>query len=155
MGVNVAQTAGARRATWPVGGVIAADAQAPYEPALDGVRALAALAVLVTHVAFTTGAYGAGLPGALLARLDVGVPLFFVLSGYLLYRPHARARVGGRPALPARAYLLRRAARILPAYLLVVLVVFTVLPAARAGSPSYRCTRCSPRRWLPGTWSPA
>lgn len=30
-----------------------------------------------------------------------------------------------------RAYLLRRAARILPAYLLVVVVVFTVLPAAR------------------------
>ncbi len=100
--------------------------------ALDGLRAIAATCVLVTHVAFTTGTYSAGLAGALLARLDVGVALFFVLSGYLLYLPHARQRRGGRPALPVGAYLVRRVMRIVPAYLLVVAVAFAVLPQTRA-----------------------
>jgi peptidoglycan/LPS O-acetylase OafA/YrhL len=101
-------------------------------PALDGLRALAAMGVVVTHVAFATGAYGAGLPGALLSRFDVGVAVFFALSGYLLYRPHARAATGGPPAPAVRVYLVRRALRILPAYVVAVVVTFAALPAARA-----------------------
>lgn len=46
-----------------------------------------------------------------------GVSLFFVLSGYLLWRPF----VSGRPNL--RSYLLSRAGRILPAYWLAVVVL--------------------------------
>ena len=42
-------------------------------PALDGLRAVAAGAVLLTHVAFRTGQTQAGAGGAVLARLDVGV----------------------------------------------------------------------------------
>ena len=43
--------------------------------------------VLTTHVAFQTGDYVRhGIVGALLSRLDVGVAIFFVLSGFLLVR---------------------------------------------------------------------
>ncbi len=91
-------------------------------PALDGLRAVAAGAVLLTHVAFRTGQTQAGAGGAVLARLDVGVAVFFVLSGFLLY-PATR---------PVRRYALRRAARILPAYwvLLAVVAVIGSVPAA-------------------------
>jgi peptidoglycan/LPS O-acetylase OafA/YrhL len=82
-------------------------------PALDGLRAVAAGAVLLTHVAFRTGESAAGAGGALLARLDAGVAVFFVLSGFLLY-PVSQ---------PPRRYALRRAARILPAYWLLLAVV--------------------------------
>lgn len=97
-------------------------------PMLDGLRAVAALAVLLTHVAFQTGEVGRGAGGAVLARFDAGVAVFFVLSGFLLYRPYARARhTGGRWPSPG-TYALRRAARILPAYWLVLAVVALTSP---------------------------
>src|ERR671921_757460 len=91
-------------------------------PALDGLRAVAAIAVLLTHVAFRTGQTQAGAGGAVLARVDAGGAGFFVLSGFLLY-PAAQ---------PLRRYALRRAARILPAYWLLLAVVSVTgsVPAA-------------------------
>ncbi|HEY0444483.1 MAG TPA: hypothetical protein VGC90_09690, partial [Candidatus Limnocylindrales bacterium] len=44
-------------------------------------------------------------------RLDSGVMIFFALSGYLLYGPFVRGPVAVAP------YLVRRIARIMPAYL--------------------------------------
>ncbi|WP_421119978.1 acyltransferase family protein [Aquihabitans daechungensis] len=81
-----------------------AAAEAPVEPGslsgrnpqLEGLRAVAALAVLVTHVSLN--AMGNDGPfGGLLARLDVGVAVFFVLSGYLLYKPFVRALLRDGP----------------------------------------------------------
>jgi peptidoglycan/LPS O-acetylase OafA/YrhL len=92
-------------------------------PMLDGLRAVAALAVLLTHVAFQTGEVGRGAGGAVLARFDAGVAVFFVLSGFLLYRPYARARWTGGRWPSTGTYALRRAARILPAYWLVLAAV--------------------------------
>src|SRR6266516_1997197 len=89
-------------------------------PMLDGLRAVAALAVLLTHVAFQTGEVARAAGGAVLARLDAGVAVFFVLSGFLLYRPYALARASGTPRPSIRRYVLRRAARILPAYWLAL-----------------------------------
>ena len=56
-------------------------------PYLDGVRALAALLVLVSHVGFWTGRTEQGWSGTLLARGDVGVAIFFALSAFLLAGP--------------------------------------------------------------------
>ena len=96
-------------------------------PALDGLRALAVLAVLLTHVGFQTGRTVEGTVGAVLSRLDIGVTLFFLLSGFLLYRPFAAAHVGAAPAPRLRAYLRNRALRILPAYWLLVVVAVPLL----------------------------
>src|SRR4051812_8429119 len=78
---------------------------------LDGLRALAALSVLAYHSLLAT----AGL-GAASGALHFGVPVFFVLSGLLLYRPFVAARMDGAPPPRLRSYAVRRAARIVPAY---------------------------------------
>ncbi len=94
------------------------------EHALDGLRGLAALAVLGFH----TWLYRDNRPHGprrrpaqqRLRELNVGLICFFVLSGYLLYRPYARAaRTGERP-VDVRGYGLRRVARIVPAYYAVI-----------------------------------
>ena len=98
-------------------------------PALDAVRALGAAGVVATHVAFQTGRAVHGPFAATLARLDIGVALFFVLSGFLLFRPFAAAAAKDRQRWPGtRDYLRRRALRILPAYWLAVAVSLTFLP---------------------------
>jgi len=97
-------------------------------PALDALRAVGAAAVVGTHVGFATGATGATAFGGLLARMDVGVAIFFALSGFLLFRPFAYAAATGTRRPGARRYLWRRALRILPAYWLTVLVCLAVLP---------------------------
>ncbi len=97
-------------------------------PALDGLRAIAVLAVVTTHAAFQTGRYERGWAHAALARLDVGVAIFFVISGFLLVQPWFRtaATNGPRPAL--RIYVVRRVARIMPAYLAAVALALLALP---------------------------
>ncbi len=97
-------------------------------PALDGLRAVAVLAVVTTHVAFQTGRYERGFAHAALARLDVGVAVFFVISGYLLVQPWFRAAAIGAPRPSLRIYVVRRAARIMPAYLAAVLLAMLTLP---------------------------
>lgn len=107
-----------------------AGANRGFLPALEGMRGLAALGVVLTHVAFQTGANGIPVLGRLLERFDMAVAVFFALSGFLLWRPHALAAHGhGEP--PALGYYLRhRIARIMPAYWVVVCAVLLLVPAA-------------------------
>lgn len=94
---------------------------------------MAAFGVLLTHVAFQTGTTSAPVVGRLLERFDMAVAVFFALSGFLLWRPHAAAArgVGTRPGV--LHYLRHRAARILPAYWIVVVTALVLLPTATAG----------------------
>ena len=98
-------------------------------PALDGVRAIAALAVVLTHVGFQTGQAVNGTGRSVLSRFDIGVAVFFVLSGFLLHRPQAVAALSGRPQPPVLPYLWRRALRVLPGYWLAVAAALLILPA--------------------------
>ena len=95
----------------------------PRFPLLDGVRALAALSIVLLHVGDGTGFARTNALGAFTARMDAGVALFFVLSGFLLYRPFVAARLEARPAPSARRYLRRRLLRIVPAFWLAMLVM--------------------------------
>jgi peptidoglycan/LPS O-acetylase OafA/YrhL len=98
-------------------------AAAGHQGALDGLRAAAAGAVLVTHVGGLTGYTLTGAPLSwAMSRGDVGVPIFFALSGLLLYRPWATAALTGGAATRTASYLRRRALRILPAYWAVVII---------------------------------
>jgi peptidoglycan/LPS O-acetylase OafA/YrhL len=91
----------------------------------DGLRAIAVLCVLVGHVP-GSAQFPDPLP-RLFAHLNLGVVIFFVISGFLLYRPFIAARGGGGPRPPVGDYGKRRFLRIFPAYWLV-LTVLTVLP---------------------------
>ena len=97
-------------------------------PTLDGYRAIAALAVVTTHVAFSTGLVLQPIVGPITSRLDFGVCLFFLLSGFLLYRPWARHSLGLGTSPVIRVYALRRTLRIMPAYLVMAVVTLALLP---------------------------
>jgi peptidoglycan/LPS O-acetylase OafA/YrhL len=98
---------------------------------LEGIRALAAVAVLLTHAGFLSGATGGHVLPGFLARMDIGVAVFFVLSGFLLYRPHVRAAVRGDPPPSVRGYALRRTARLVPAWLAVLAGTLLLVPSSR------------------------
>lgn len=96
----------------------------PRFPLVDSLRALAALSVIASHILLV--ALGAGVPG-ILGALGSGVTVFFVISGFLLYRPYVAGRLGGHPGPRLHAYVRRRALRIFPAYWLA-LTVLSIYP---------------------------
>ncbi|HWC21936.1 MAG TPA: acyltransferase [Flexivirga sp.] len=99
---------------------------------IDGLRGLAALLVLLSHVGFWTGADGLDVSGGLLARGDSGVAVFFAISGFLLLRPWIAAGSGVAAPQAVGVYAVRRAARIVPAYLIALVAVLLVAGAAGA-----------------------
>jgi peptidoglycan/LPS O-acetylase OafA/YrhL len=110
----------------------------PRFPLLDSVRAIAALSVLVFHAAFWSNITLTGSDVApFLTRLDVGVTIFFVLSGFLLYRPFVRSHLLGTPPPRAIAYGWRRALRILPAYWLALTLISLIVPQPDTFEPSH------------------
>lgn len=101
--------------------------------ALTGMRAVAALFVVGTHAAFATGELSRGYLGQVYARLEVGVAIFFVLSGFLLFRPWIRAAAAGSKGPTVARYARRRVRRIMPAYVVTVLLAFVVYSFYSAG----------------------
>src|SRR5215467_1958004 len=96
-------------------------------PAIDALRAIGASWVVMAHVSFITGFGTLASWRGLTARGDVGVAIFFVLSGFLLFRPFAYASATGGRRPDVRRYLWRRAVRILPAYWLLTAAVLVLL----------------------------
>jgi len=99
---------------------------------LEGYRGLAAVFIVVYHVyQYMRAGPDARYPldgtvwHAFLVSLDAGVGLFFVLSAFLLGLSYARAALAGAQPVSARAFLYRRAVRIVPLYLVAVLVVWS------------------------------
>jgi peptidoglycan/LPS O-acetylase OafA/YrhL len=110
----------------------------PRFPLLDSVRAIAALSVVVFHASFWSEITLTGSDLApFLSRLDVGVTIFFVLSGFLLYRPFVRARLLRTPPPRAIAYGWRRVLRIVPAYWLALTVIALVIPKPDTFEPGH------------------
>lgn len=100
----------------------------PRFPLFDGLRAIAVLSVVAVHAHIAAdGPIGSGLADRLLAHLNLGVTIFFVISGFLLYRPFIAARCGGADAPRLPDYAKRRFLRIYPAYWLI-LTVLTIAP---------------------------
>lgn len=92
----------------------------PFEyPCFDGLRAIAVVSAMLGHVGFVSGAEF-GKRGEwyapLVARLEMGPAIFFMMSGFLLYRAYCSAAFSGRAPTPTRLFFRRRALRIIPAY---------------------------------------
>ena len=96
-----------------------ADTLPQHLPALDGLRALAAMGVVVTHVSFQTRT-----GWSFAERFDYFVAVFFALSAFVLWRRRGWHTAGG--------YYLSRAGRILPAYWVCVVAVILLFPDARS-----------------------
>ncbi len=85
-------------------------------PSFDGLRAIAVVSVLLLHTAWVSGFTLRSVLGAYTSRLDVGVSIFFLISGFLLYRPFVVSHLSGRPGPNIRKFWERRLLRIVPAY---------------------------------------
>jgi len=115
-------------------------APAAYYPALTGLRAVAAFAVFAFHHRHLQGLGASALAAggrAVLGELHIGVAIFFTLSGFLITKRYAGRQFDGAEW---RRYLLHRAARIWPVYLVLVLATFA------ASYPTEG--RLHPGRWL-------
>ncbi len=112
----------------------------PRFPCFDGLRAIAAGTVLGVHVAFVSGLTlrdpGVGI---YTARLEIGVAVFFLISGFLLYRPFVVAHLAGERDPLTGSFWVRRLLRIVPAYWVALFVTTTVLhePMGSGGWRAY------------------
>jgi peptidoglycan/LPS O-acetylase OafA/YrhL len=88
-------------------------------PCFDGLRAIAVMSAILEHVGFVSGSEF-GKRGEwyapLVARLEVGPAIFFMISGFLLYRTFCAAAFAHASPTRPRMFFRRRALRILPAY---------------------------------------
>jgi len=93
--------------------------------ALDSLRGLSTILIVVYHISFVSGhtVAHANSSGAYIDRLNIGVAIFFVLSGFLIFRPFSHSLIHGSPLPKTRNYYLKRAARILPGYWLALFVL--------------------------------
>jgi peptidoglycan/LPS O-acetylase OafA/YrhL len=100
---------------------------ATHFPCFDGLRALAALLVIGVHTSFVSGFTTRDYLGIYTSRLEIGVSVFFVISGFLLYRPFAGAHFGLSRQPGTRKFWSRRLKRIIPAYWLAFIVISYIL----------------------------
>src|SRR5436309_540617 len=110
--------------------------QKKYLAVLDGVRAIACLSVVAYHITLLAIHYHVWHPypasnfwvSALALQGVSGVTLFFVLSGFLLFMPYAKALLFAEEQWPSiKHFYVRRIFRIWPGYYvaLALLVIFT------------------------------
>lgn len=97
----------------------------PRFPLLDPLRAVAAISVMLIHVAIVSGGFDPWYK-QVLGHLDIGVPFFFLLSGFLLYRPMLASRTMRLPAQRLRDYARNRFFRIFPLYWFILAVTAIV-----------------------------
>lgn len=124
-----------------------------FLPAVEGMRACAAMGVVLTHVAFQTG-HTAGITGRIFGRFDLAVAVFFALSGFLLWRGHAAAARGLRPRPRTGHYLRSRVVRIMPGYVVAVVVILLLLPEANADLTVWVANLSLTQIYVPLTLSP-
>jgi len=107
----------------------------PHYAELDALRGVAILGVVMVHAVnrwetVVQKPLNVPLLNINLLELSVagsiGLPLFFLLSGYLLaWTESARASKGN---YSVRSYALRRVLRIVPAYYFALAIIFLLLP---------------------------
>ncbi len=108
---------------------------------MDALRGLAALGIVGVHAynAIHTRAFpGHGYLDNLAEGLAIGVPVFFALSGFLLFRPALAALARGARPPGALTFWRRRALRILPAYWVALTLTALLVPDAARGAFSDR-----------------
>ncbi|SER03594.1 acyltransferase family protein [Microlunatus flavus] len=116
-----------------------------FVPEVDGLRFLAVMAVIAFHLAINLAsrnptAFAYPVPGdplhLALRSGELGVQLFFIVSGLVLALPFARHHLLGERPVSLRAYFLRRLTRLEPPYALVMIGCFLLLVVVHGRSPA-------------------
>lgn len=102
---------------------------------MDGLRFFAIAAVVVWHIGQIIGeapyvhktAFDRDVVFRILHIGTIGVPLFFVISGFVLSLPFAEHYLKGKPKPRIGKYFLRRVTRLEPPYILNLLLIFILL----------------------------
>ena len=92
-------------------------------PCLDAYRAIGMTAVFLAHAHYASIATDQGIFRPIFDRFDIGLPIFFVLSAFLLYRPFVVSQLAGRPAMATHRFYRHRIFRIFPAYWFALTVI--------------------------------
>ncbi len=99
-----------------------------YIPEIDGLRFVAIASVVLFHLSCFAVHQTKIVPRDpvyLVASIgSFGVPLFFVISGFILSLPFAERRLEGREGVPLGRYYGRRLTRLEPPYIINILIVF-------------------------------
>lgn len=107
----------------------AAGAPRGFDPAVQGMRGTILLGIVVFHAWQFTGMGqrqpNGDLVDGLVSMVEWAVSWFFVTSGYLLYRSFANRVLTGRSAGTTGDFLQRRLIRVLPAYWVAIVVVWS------------------------------
>lgn len=110
---------------------------------LDGLRGMAILLVVAYHTLYTNPAHGlpARVAGYIIAAGWMGVPVFFVLSGFLISYPFFQKREADPQFWYQRGYASRRLAKILPPFYLSI-ILFIAFYWLQGSDPSYLKSAC-------------
>ncbi|HJV66333.1 MAG TPA: acyltransferase [Geomonas sp.] len=111
-----------------------------FIPEIDGLRFIAIASVVLFHLNwFITSKTGREEGAIALSRFlshgDVGVRLFFVISGFVIALPFAKGHLSGGRVPRLRDYLLRRLTRLEPPYIINLLIRFLLLTFLMGQAP--------------------
>lgn len=100
-----------------------------FIPEIDGLRFIAIVSVVLFHLSGfliqkDVNRYTDNVDYSFLKRLlshgDLGVPLFFIISGFILAIPFAKFYIGKESPVNLKKYFLRRLTRLEPPYILIM-----------------------------------
>lgn len=104
-----------------------------FIPEIDGLRFIAIISVVLFHLSlFTTykdvHIYKDSIDYSVLKNIlshgKLGVPLFFIISGFILGLPFAKSYFENRDSINLKSYFSRRLTRLEPPYVLVMILLF-------------------------------
>ncbi len=108
-----------------------------YFPEIDGIRFLAICLVILFHthgyftgktlIEFKDNSTAYAWLNVVLLNGDKGVPLFFVLSGFILCLPFAKQYLANGKKIELKKYYLRRVTRLEPPYFIAMLFLFLAM----------------------------
>jgi peptidoglycan/LPS O-acetylase OafA/YrhL len=112
-------------------------------PEIDGLRFIAILSVYVYHLAgdilrhsppSRSPAHVSDWIFSTTQILNIGVPLFFVISGFILGLPFAAAHLQDKRPVSLKKYFVRRLTRLEPPYILALLLFFALKVVGARGT---------------------
>lgn len=107
-----------------------------YFPGLNGLRAIAALAVVISHITISLERFNLSIPLGLTKGWDLagfGVTIFFALSGFLI--TYLLLTEKSKSTVHIKYFYLRRILRIWPLYYLYIILVFFVIAVSHLSYP--------------------